>query len=245
LASLQTSQRKPMTGVWQTVDSPFFIAVVKRAFTPSCLMALPTFQHEPRQPVSENRIHFVTFLVVAQIFGAAAINASPASAQTALESRLTPGSFKAYAAEGVESRISDFSGLPVPRYSSLRYDKVNGRAGPSLDYPVAWSYERLGLPVVIVRESQEWRKIRDPQGDEVWVHRRMLAAERTVVTTDKGAIRRTAESRSAPVARFEAGAVLQLRGCSGAWCEVEAEGRKGFVLKSEVWGADELLAAAK
>jgi SH3-like domain-containing protein len=234
-----------MTRVWQTVDSPFFIVVVKRAFIPSCLLALPTFQHELCPPVSENRIHFVTFLVVAQIFGAAAFNAAPASAQAAQESKLTPGSFKAYAAEGVEARVSDFSGLPVPRYSSLRYDKVNGRAGPSLDYPVAWSYSRLGLPVVIIRESQEWRKIRDPQGDEVWVHRRMLAAERTVVTTDEGAIRRAAESRSALVARFDAGVVLQLRGCSGAWCEVEAEGRSGFVLKSEVWGANELLTAEK
>lgn len=195
--------------------------------------------------MSENRIRFVTFLVVAQIFGAAAINAAPASAQEVPESTLTPGSFKAYAADGVEARVSNFSGLPVPRYSSLRYDKVNGRAGPSLDYPVAWSYSRVGLPVVIVRESKEWRKIRDPQGDEVWVHRRMLAAERTVITTDKGAIRRTAEARSNVVAHFDAGAVLQLRSCSSAWCEVEAEGRKGFVLKSDVWGADQLPAAEK
>jgi SH3-like domain-containing protein len=192
--------------------------------------------------VSENRIRFVTFLVVAQIFGAAALHGAPASAQAAA---LTPGSFKAYAADGVAPRVSDFSGLPVPRYSSLRYDKVNGRAGPSLDYPVAWTYERLGLPVVIVRESREWRKIRDPQGDEVWVHRRMLAAERTVITTDKGAIRRTPESRSALVAQFDAGAVLQMRGCNEAWCEVEAEGRRGFVPKSEVWGADKLPAAEK
>lgn len=201
--------------------------------------------------MSENHTRFVTFLVVAQIFGAVAINAQPASAQSSSQSvsrqatELTPGSFKAYAAEGVESRVSDFSGLPVPRYSSLRYDKVNGRAGPSLDYPIAWSYARLGLPVVIVRESQEWRKIRDPQGDEVWVHRRMLAGERTVITTDHGIIRRTAESRSSPVASFSAGAVLQLNRCSEAWCEVEAEGRKGFVLKTEVWGADELPSARK
>jgi SH3-like domain-containing protein len=187
--------------------------------------------------VSENRIRLITFLAVAQIFGAAGLSASAQEA-------LAPGSFKAYASAGVEARVSDFSGLPVPRYSSLRYDKVNGRAGPSLDYPIAWSYARLGLPVVIVRESQEWRKIRDPQGDEVWVPRRMLAAERTAITTDKGAIHRTAGTRSAAVARFEAGAVLQLGECVGAWCRVEAEGRKGFTLKSQLWGADDLLPAA-
>ena len=194
--------------------------------------------------MSEKRASFVTFLLVAHICGAALMQSAQAQEGKPREARsseaLVPGSFKAYAAEGVASRVSDFSGLPVPRYSSLRYDKVNGRAGPSLDYPIAWSYSRLGLPVVIVRESQEWRKIRDPQGDEVWVHRRMLAAERTAITTTTGAIKRTADSRSAAVARFGAGAVMQLESCEGAWCRVEADGRKGFVLRTQLWGADEL-----
>jgi SH3-like domain-containing protein len=132
----------------------------------------------------------------------------------------------------------------VPRYSSLRYDEVNGRAGPSRDYPVQWTYERLGLPVIIVRESQDWRKIRDPMGDEVWVNKTQLAAERTVITTASGGIRRDASAKSAFAARFAAGAVLQLDGCKDEWCRVEAEGRKGWVLRSELWGADDLPLAA-
>lgn len=188
--------------------------------------------------MSENRTRFATFLMVAQIFGAAVT--APAFAQEAL----APGSFKAYAAEGVEARVSDFSGLPVPRYSSLRYDEVNGRAGPSRDYPVQWTYERAGLPVIIVRESQDWRKIRDPLGDEVWVNKSQLAGERTVITVSGGGIRRTADSKSEFVARFEAGAILQLSDCRSAWCRVEAEGRKGWALRTELWGADPLPSAA-
>jgi SH3-like domain-containing protein len=188
--------------------------------------------------VSENRIRFAAFLVVAQIFGAAAT--APASAQEAL----APGSFKAYAAEGIEVRVSNFSGLPVPRYSSLRYDEVNGRAGPSRDYPVQWTYERLGLPVIIVRESQDWRKIRDPMGDEVWINKSQLAGERTVITVMQGGIRRAADSKSELVARFDAGAILQLAECRSAWCRVEAEGRKGWALRTELWGADPLPSAA-
>ncbi|HEX5007540.1 MAG TPA: SH3 domain-containing protein, partial [Hyphomonadaceae bacterium] len=184
--------------------------------------------------MSENRTRFATFLMVAQIFGAAA--AAPACGQEGL----APGSFKAYAAEGVEARVSDFSGLPVPRYSSLRYGEVNGRAGPSRDYPVHWTYERVGLPVIIVRESQDWRKIRDPLGDEVWVNKSQLAGERTAITVGSGGIRRAADSKSEYVARFEAGAILQLAECRPAWCRVEAEGRKGWVLRSELWGVDEL-----
>jgi SH3-like domain-containing protein len=181
--------------------------------------------------VSENRTRLVILLVVAQIFGA-----SPALGQEVL----TPGSFKAYAPSGAEARVSDFSGQPVPRYASLRHDTVNGRAGPSLDYPVRWTYERLGLPVVIVRESQDWRKIRDPMGDEVWVNKSQLAGERTAIATDTGVIHRESNEGSALVARFAAGAVMLMSGCSREWCRVEAEGRLGWVSKAQLWGADEL-----
>ena len=38
------------------------------------------------------------------------------------------------------------SGLPVPRYVSLKSDHVNVRAGPTKDNDVAWIYTRSGLP---------------------------------------------------------------------------------------------------
>jgi SH3-like domain-containing protein len=218
-----------------TLFSPTWLS---RLSPPRAFFCLQFLQHEESRAVSEIRTRFATLLIVAQIFGASA--ATPAFSQEVL----APGSFKAYAAEGVEARVSDFSGLPVPRYSSLRYDEVNGRAGPSRDYPVQWTYERVGLPVIIVRESQDWRKIRDPLGDEVWVNKSQLAGERTVITVARGGIRRTADSKSDILARFEAGAILQLVDCRSAWCRVEAEGRKGWVLRSELWGVDELPSAA-
>jgi len=159
------------------------------------------------------------------------------SAPGAAQERLDPGSFRAFAAEGSAPRLSDFSGLPVPRYASLRYGEVNGRAGPSFDYPVAWSYRREGLPVVIVRESQEWRKIRDPQGDEVWVHRRMLAEDRTVITTDSGRLRRSAGARGVALAAFEAGVVARLVRCEAGWCEIRTEEVSGWTEASLLWGA--------
>jgi SH3-like domain-containing protein len=190
--------------------------------------------HEECRAVSENRIRLVTFLAIAQIFGATA------HAQDAL----TPGSFKAYAPiAGAEPRVSDFSGKPVPRYASLRHDEVNGRSGPSTDYPVRWTYERAGLPVVIVRESQDWRKIRDPMGDEVWVNKSQLAAERTAITTSTGAILREPNTGAAAIARFAAGAVVSLGDCSGDWCRVAAEGHEGWTPRSQIWGADPLIVA--
>lgn len=192
--------------------------------------------------MSEIRTRLAVFLVVAAITGAQ-IAGGPAAAhaqdsgQTDARIQGLAGTFQAYADEGIPARLSAFSGLPVPRYSSLKYDEVNGRAGPSSDYPVAWTYNRSGLPVVVVRESEDWRKIRDPQGDEVWVHRRVLDGTRTAITTGQGAMRRKPDSRSAPVARFGPGAIVKLSSCDEGWCAIEAEGRKGYAPRAQLWGA--------
>ena len=46
------------------------------------------------------------------------------------------------------------SGLPIPRYVSLKSDHVNVRAGPTKDNDVAWVYTRAGLPVEITADSR-------------------------------------------------------------------------------------------
>ena len=53
------------------------------------------------------------------------------------------------------------SGLPLPRFVSLRSAEVNMRAGPSVRYPVEWVYRRAGLPVEVIAEFDTWRKVRD------------------------------------------------------------------------------------
>jgi SH3-like domain-containing protein len=188
--------------------------------------------------VSKNSRRPIVFLAIAHVFGAAFALGYPAVAQETL----TPGSFKAFAAEGMEARVSDFSGQTVPRYASLRYDEVNGRAGPSPDYPVRWTYERAGLPVVVIRESKDWRMIRDPVGDEVWINQSQLAARRTAITTHAGVIYGEPRTDAGKVARFDAGAVVSLGDCGQVWCRVEGDGRKGWVEKAHLWGADTLKA---
>jgi SH3-like domain-containing protein len=125
----------------------------------------------------------------------------------------------------------------MPRFASLRADAVNLRAGPGDRYPIQWVYQRKGLPVEITAAFDVWRKIRDFEGVEGWVHQRMIAAQRNVmVQGGLRTLRVAPDPNAAPVARAEAGAVARLVECRGAWCEIEAQGTTGWLMRSDVWG---------
>jgi len=181
-----------------------------------------------------------SLLAAHMICAAASIAAALAGPVAGAQEVLTPGSFKAFAADGLSPRVSDFSGLPVPRYASLRFNMVNGRSGPSPDYPVRWTYERAGLPVIVIRESGDWRKVRDPTGDEVWINKSQLTERRMAITTRSGAMYRDPDSQDRPLARFEPGSVVALGACGTLWCPVRAAKQSGWILRDHLWGADEL-----
>lgn len=131
------------------------------------------------------------------------------------------------------------TGLPLPRFVSLRANEVNLRTGPGVQYPVDWVYLRRKLPVEIIAEYGTWRKVRDWQGTQGWVHQSMVSAKRTfIVTGDTRTVRRKNESGSAPVARAEAGVIGRLISCPNlqGWCRVEVGGREGWLRRVEIWG---------
>lgn len=127
--------------------------------------------------------------------------------------------------------------LPVPRFVSLRSDRINLRVGPGRNYPILWVLTKKDMPVEIIRQFGDWRMIEDWQGTRGWVQERMVMARRSIIVT--GAIQPifASPSRSASlVARAEPGVVAQLLNCDGDWCRIEAGHIAGWVEKSEVWG---------
>ncbi len=129
------------------------------------------------------------------------------------------------------------SGLPVPRFVTLRADKVNVRTGPGARYPVEWVFERKGMPVEIVAEFDTWRKVRDIQGTEGWVHQNLLSSRRGVIITGTvRTLRREPREDSVAVARAEPDVIGQLLECKAEWCRVEVGGLRGWLNRGELWG---------
>ena len=130
------------------------------------------------------------------------------------------------------------TGLPIPRFVSVRAGEANMRTGPGNQYPIEWVYMRRGLPVEILAEFEHWRKVRDMDGAQGWMHKNLLSGQRTVfVLGEIRTMRRDASSWSEPVARVEAGVIAELRRCDADWCELEAGGRRGWLRRTEFWGA--------
>lgn len=129
------------------------------------------------------------------------------------------------------------TGLPLPRFASLRATKVYMRTGPGFRYPVEWVYTFRGMPVEIVAEFNHWRKVRDWQGSEGWVHSSMLSGQRTGIVMGGIQPLRSDPKPDAPmVARVEEKVLAKILECTGKWCRIDAAGMRGWIRRAHLWG---------
>jgi SH3-like domain-containing protein len=138
------------------------------------------------------------------------------------------------------------SGLPLPRFVSLKSRRVNIRIGPSTDYAVSWMYMKEGLPMEIIQEYENWRRVRDADGTEGWVNQALLSGERSAIAApwmrSKGQdvfvnMRRDPQSSAQVLAKLEPGVIMRLKQCNGTWCQAIAGSMEGWVSQAEIWGA--------
>jgi SH3-like domain-containing protein len=149
--------------------------------------------------------------------------------------------FAAAAATAAAEPVGPASGLPIPRFVSLKADKVNMHIGPAKTYEVNWVYQRAGLPVEITAESENWRRIRDADGTEGWVYHSLLSGRRTGLVIAKSKdelvpLYEKADVESAVVAKLEPGVLGSVKRCRAGWCRVAGRGFDGWIPQVRLWG---------
>lgn len=138
------------------------------------------------------------------------------------------------------------TGLPLPRFVSLKSDRVNLRKGPGTDYPTVWVFRRAGLPLEVVKEFESWRQVRDAEGATGWILQTMLSSRRTAlvmpwdVKPDRPApiveLKADDSAGSPVVASIEAGVIANIRSCDGRWCLVTIGDFRGYLEQAKLWG---------
>lgn len=133
------------------------------------------------------------------------------------------------------------SGLPVPRYVSLKFDSVNARSGPSDDHRLLWVFHAKGLPVQVIAETEDWRRVCDPDGQVSWVHRRTTDGRRMVMRTLPGPapILVSPNPRASPVAYLAPRAMAMLDRCQKGWCKITVARVTGWTPAASLWGTDD------
>ena len=133
------------------------------------------------------------------------------------------------------------TGLRIPRYVSLKSDRVNLREGPSKDHRTTWVFQRAGLPVEVTAEFENWRRIRDSEGSEGWVLQSLLSGKRTALVApwrrgEMFALRGKPNESADQVAKLQAGVQGSVRKCDAVWCRVSGDGFDGYIQKTLLWG---------
>lgn len=127
---------------------------------------------------------------------------------------------------------------PVPRWLSLKSSEVRARAGPGLDHRILWEYRAAGLPVQVIAETREWRKICDPEGSVVWVHRSVVSSRRMVFnpSSQEIPIRSGRSDTSSVRARLSPRSVIPLDECEEGWCRLGSRRMRGWARESALFG---------
>ena len=130
------------------------------------------------------------------------------------------------------------TGLEVPRWVSLKSEPVRARYGPGLDHRILWEYRAAGLPVQVIAETREWRKICDPEGSVAWIHRTVASGRRTVFNTadEETPVRARPEADAPMRARLRPRSLATLEDCADGWCRIRAGRVRGWAEQSALFG---------
>ena len=142
--------------------------------------------------------------------------------------------------QGTARRRAGASGLAVPRFVSLKSDRVNLRQGPGTEYPTAWVFRRAGLPVEVIKEFESWRQVRDAEGTTGWVLGSMLSGRRTARDPPLGgegrtdpaavaALRDDDSESAAPSPRWKPACSPASSPATASWCRVSVGGFRGYI----------------
>lgn len=135
--------------------------------------------------------------------------------------------------------ISSFSLKATDLFVSLKSSEVNMRVGPGKEYPIAWVFMRANLPMILMAEFDQWRKVKFIDGTVGWVHKNMISRKSSAIVTENYAIMYKHASKKHPIAKIEKGVVVRILKRDGDFVKADINNQKGWIEKKFLWGINE------
>lgn len=135
--------------------------------------------------------------------------------------------------------ISSFSLKATDLFVSLKSSEVNMRVGPGKEYPIAWIFMRANLPMILMAEFDQWRKVKFIDGTVGWVHKNMISRKSSAIVTENYAIMYKHASKKHPIAKIEKGVVVRILKRDGDFVKADINNQKGWIEKKFLWGINE------
>ncbi len=127
-----------------------------------------------------------------------------------------------------------------PYFLSLRFNETYMRSGPGRQYPALWVYRRLGMPIEIIGHFDDWRKVRDFQGDVGWMLSNQLQRRRAVIVLlPEVGLYKEPDTKSVKIARLGKEVVARVQRCDHEWCRLLIDRHEGWTRRGGLWGLAE------
>ena len=130
------------------------------------------------------------------------------------------------------------SGYKIPRFVSVKSNDVNLRLGSSTNYPIILKYKVKNLPLEIIDEYKDWRKIIDYEGNKGWIHKKLLKGERyaIIINASNSNLQVYSKPKGKPIGEIGSRNIVKIKICLLKWCLIELQKNKGWISKNKLWG---------
>ena len=133
--------------------------------------------------------------------------------------------------------INDTLSSEKDNFLTLKYNNVKVRQGPSFKYPVKFIYKKKYLPIKIIDNKDNFRKITDLKNNNGWIHVSQLSKKKSAINIHNlSIIFKKPNIYSQPMAKLEKGKMVIVKKCKEDWCKIITNDYKGWIFKNYLWG---------
>ena len=157
---------------------------------------------------------------------------------------LTFINFNVYAfnlSEQTNYKIGSQTGYKLPRFATLKSDKINLRVGSSKNYPIVLQYNVKNLPIEILDEYDNWREIIDIDGNHGWILGSLLTGKKYAIIKEskKKYSKLYSKPNGLEIGKIGNLNIVKVNTCLKKWCFIGHNKDKGWIKKKNIWGVYE------